>query len=196
MSVVIQGTGIVMKGMSFVCMLVVASLSFAWNAPPVAAQTLADGLGGFTQDSDEPIAIEADNLEVLDAENLAIFTGNVLVTQGTATLNTQTLRVHYQGGDESSVGPSSNQSLRLLEAIGAVEISSEDQFASGDRAEFDFVTEQIVMTGDVLLRQGGNVVRGQRLTVDLTTRESRLDAAATSSGSGRVTGVLIPGAGQ
>ena len=160
------------------------------------AQTLADGLTGFSQSSDDPIEIEADNLEVLDAQNLAIFRGNVEVVQGTATLTTRELRVHYEGGDGGAIGPGSNQGLRLLEAIGAVEIRSQDQFASGDEAQFDFISELITVTGDVVLQQGENLVRGQRLTVDLTTRESRLDAQSTTSGNRRVTGVFVPGAGQ
>lgn len=162
------------------------------------AQTLADGLSGFSQQSDDPIEIEADNLEVLDADRVAIFRGNVEVVQGAATLLTRELRVHYESGEDGAggIGPTSNQGLRLLEAFGDVEIRSEDQYASGDEAQFDFISEIITLTGSVVLQQGDNLVRGQRLTVDLTTRESRLDAApAASSGSGRVTGVFVPGAG-
>lgn len=157
-------------------------------AVPAGAQTLADGLAGFSQQSDDPIEIEADELEVLDADNVAIFRGNVVVVQGTATLRTRELRVHYQSGGDGAIGPTSNQGLRLLEAMGSVEIRSEDQYASGDRADFDFVAEIITMTGNVVLQQGENLVRGQTLTVDLAARESRLD-----SGPRRVTGVFVPG---
>lgn len=160
---------------------------------PVNAQTLADGLAGFSQQSDDPIEIEADELEVLDADNVAIFRGSVVVVQGTATLRTRELRVHYQAGGDGAIGPTSNQGLRLLEAMGSVEIRSEDQFASGDNAEFDFVAEVITLTGDVMLQQGENIVRGQRLTVDLNTRESSLVSASTT-GTGRVTGTFTPGA--
>jgi len=178
--------------------LVWMALAFlALGASSVGAQTLADGLSGFSQESDDPIEIEADNLEVLDAQNVAIFRGNVEVVQGTATLRTRELRVHYQSGEDGAIGPTSNQGLRLLEAFGAVEIRSEDQYASGDEARFDFVTEIITLTGAVLLQQGENVVRGQQLVVDLTTRESRLDAApSASSGSGRVSGTFVPGGNQ
>lgn len=170
---------------------------FALGASVASAQTLADGLSGFSQESDDPIEIEADNLEVLDAQNVAIFRGNVEVVQGTATLSTRELRVHYQSGGEGAIGPTSNQGLRLLEAFGAVEIRSEDQYAAGDEARFDFITEIITLTGSVILQQGENLVRGQQLVVDLNTRESRLDAApSTSSGSGRVTGVFVPGGAQ
>lgn len=187
------------KGRSVaLCLLAACSLALAsLSGHPVAAQTLADGLSGFSQGSDQPIEIEADNLEVLDAQNLAIFRGNVEVVQGTATLNTVELRVHYTTGQNGEIGPSSNQGLRLLEAMGDVRIRSEDQYATGNQARFDFESEIIVLTGNVMLQQGENIVRGQQLTVDLTTRESRLDSAPTaSSGSGRVTGVFVPGAGQ
>lgn len=180
-------------------MRIAGSVWLAWvvlaaivlGANPAYAQTLADGLSGFSQESDDPIEIEADNLEVLDAQNVAIFRGNVEVVQGTATLRTRELRVHYQAGEDGAIGPTSNQGLRLLEAIGAVEIRSEDQYAAGDQARFDFITEIITLTGSVVLQQGENLVRGQELVVDLTTRESRLD-----SGSRRVTGVFSPGGGQ
>ncbi len=179
-------------GLATLALLVLAPIGVS----QVHAQTLADGLSGFSQQSDDPIEIEADNLEVLDAERVAIFRGNVEVVQGTATLTTRELRVHYESSDDGSIGPTSNQGLRLLEALGDVEIRSEDQYASGDEAQFDFIAEIITLTGSVLLQQGDNLVRGQRLTVDLTTRESRLDASpAASSGSGRVTGVFVPGAG-
>lgn len=167
-----------------------------WLAAPMHAQgqTLADGLSGFSQESDDPIEIEADELEVLDAQSVAIFRGNVEVVQGTATLTTRELRVHYQAGEGGEIGPTSNQGLRLLEAFGAVEIRSEDQFASGDEARFDFIAEIITITGAVVLQQGDNLVRGQRLTVDLNTRESRLDAAPSATdGPRRVTGVFVPG---
>ena len=128
---------------------------------------------------------------------MAIFRGNVVVVQGTATLRTRELRVHYEAGGEGAIGPGSNQGLRLLEAMGAVEIRSQDQFASGDEARFDFLTEIITLTGSVVLQQGENLVRGQRLTVDLNTRESRLESSpAATSGGGRVTGVFVPGTGQ
>lgn len=168
-------------------MISLTLLSFAAIAP-AGAQTLADGLAGFSQQSDDPIEIEADELEVLDADNVAIFRGNVTVVQGTATLRTRELRVHYQSGGDGAIGPTSNQGLRLLEAIGSVEIRSEDQYAAGDRANFDFIAEIITMTGNVVLQQGENLVRGQTLTVDLNSRESRLD-----SGPRRVTGVFVPG---
>lgn len=165
-------------------------LLLSWLATaPAGAQTLADGLAGFSQQSDDPIEIEADELEVLDADNVAIFRGSVVVVQGTATLRTRELRVHYQAGGDGAIGPTSNQGLRLLEAMGAVEIRSEDQYAAGNTAEFDFVAEVITLTGDVLLQQGENIVRGQTLTVDLNSRESRLD-----SGPRRVTGRFTPGA--
>lgn len=181
------------RAVASVCLLGLTILMAA-AITSARAQTLADGLGGFTQQSNDPIEIEADALEVLDADRVAVFRGNVLVTQGTATLRTAELRVHYEAGADGAIGPTSNQGLRLLEAVGSVEIRSEDQFASGNQARFDFLSEIITLSGNVVLRQGENLVRGQQLVVDLNTRESRLDAAP-SSGGGRVTGVFVPGGG-
>jgi lipopolysaccharide export system protein LptA len=61
---------------------------------------------------------------------------------------------------------------------------------TGDTAVFDTKTNLITMLGGIVLTQGKNVLRGDRLLVDMTTGVSRVE-----SDSGRVQG-LFQSSGQ
>ncbi|TGV86582.1 LPS ABC transporter substrate-binding protein LptA, partial [Mesorhizobium sp. M2D.F.Ca.ET.145.01.1.1] len=51
-------------------------------APSLAQSSAASQVSGLKLAGDKPIQIESDKLEVRQAENVAIFTGNVTVVQG------------------------------------------------------------------------------------------------------------------
>ena len=57
---------------------------------------------------------------------------------------------------------------------------------TGETAVFDTKTNLITMLGGVVLTQGKNVLRGDRLLVDMTTGVSRVE-----SDSGRVQGLFM-----
>jgi len=50
---------------------------------------------GFSQNRDQPIQIEAAELEMRDKKNEATFSGNVKVVQGDTTMTSKTLVVFY-----------------------------------------------------------------------------------------------------
>ena len=120
-----------------------------------------------------------------DKSQSAVFSGDVVVTQGDAMLKTQRLVVHYDGSAAGGV----NQRISKLEASGRVYISSKDQTATGERATFDMNQQLMVMTGgEVVLSQGPNVVVGNKLTVNLKTGKADLEAKNT----GRVKVLIQP----
>lgn len=172
--------------------LVVGAL---WLPPPAAAQSVTDALSDFTVDSDAPVRIESDELEVRDRERMAIFTGNVVVRQGDTTLRTPRLEVHYTAATspEAAEQPGAGQAISRLAARGGVVVETRDQKATGDWADFDMETQEITLGGEVVLSQGQNVLRGGRLVVNLASGTSRL-LSAGSAESGRVQGLFIPGA--
>ncbi|MAA99345.1 MAG: lipopolysaccharide transport periplasmic protein LptA [Stappia sp.] len=152
---------------------------------PAAAQTFSDAFAGFGSNEREPIQIEAKELQVQDKNQSAVFSGDVVVTQGDAVLKTQRLVVRYDGSAAGGV----NQKIASLEASGRVYISSKDQTATGEHASFDMKRERMVMTGkQVVLSQGPNVVVGSRLTVNLKTGQADLEAPK----SGRVKVLIQP----
>jgi lipopolysaccharide export system protein LptA len=178
-------------------------------APAAAAQpaqSTPNALQGFSKSQGQPIKIESVSLEVRDKDKVATFIDNVKLVQGDTTLECKRLIVYYdeeatpgakkgkpaakpvaKKGAEPAAGQ--QQQIRKLEAKGGVVVTSKDQIATGDDGTYDMKSNTIVMTGNVTLTQGQNVVRGQKLFVDMGTGISRVEAAP---GQGRVDALFLP----
>jgi lipopolysaccharide export system protein LptA len=173
-----------------------------------AVQGVPNAMQGFSQNRDQPIQIEAASLEMRDKKKEATFAGNVKVVQGDTTMTSKTLVVFYDSTpapapaanakaaaksapiQSATPGPGGSSSIRRLEARGSVVVTQKDQVVTGETAVFDTKTNLVTMLGGVVLTQGKNVLRGDRLMVDMTTGVSRVE-----SDSGRVQG-LFQSSGQ
>jgi lipopolysaccharide export system protein LptA len=155
--------------------------------PGARAQTgtsagVPNALQGFSQNRGQPVQIEAATLEVRDKEKIATFSGNVKVVQGDTTMRCSSLVVYYDAQPNSgsmkaaSPGPGGSQQISRLEARGGVIVIQKDQTANGDIGVFDMKTNTVTLSGNVVVSQGANVMRGERLVVDMTTGVSRVDA--------------------
>ena len=93
-------------------------------------------------------------------------------------------------------GPAPGQSITKIDAKGNVIITDIDgQTAVGDWALYDMKKREIYMGDTVVLTQGENVIRGQKLVMNLDTGQTVVDAgAAGAEGSqgGRVRSVFVP----
>ena len=196
-----------------VCAFALALATIA--AGEAGAQSAVNGvpnaMQGFSQNRDQPIQIDAASLEMRDKKKEATFSGNVKVVQGDTTMTSKTLVVFYDSTQapaaapapanskvaaksapiqSTTPGPGGSSSIKRLEAHGNVVVTQKDQVVTGETAVFDTRSNLITMLGGVVLTQGKNVLRGDRLLVDMTTGVSRVE-----SDSGRVQG-LFQSSGQ
>ena len=174
-------------------------------------QGVPNAMQGFSQNRDQPIQIEAASLEVRDKKKEATFAGNVKVVQGDTTMTSKSLVVFYDQSSpqeqpppaqpkkgakaapgasmqSATPGPGGSSSIKRLEARGSVVVKQKEQVVTGDLAVFDTKANMINMSGGVVLTQCKNVLRGDRLMVDMTTGVSRVE-----SDSGRVQALFIQG---
>jgi len=172
---------------AFALMLVVAS------SPAIAQKTQTappNALQGFSQNRDEPVKIRAISLEVRDKERMATFSGDVHVVQGDTEMRCKQLVVMYDE-DPDTKGAKNNDSgskqIRRIEAKGGVTVTQKEQNASGDSGIFDMRANTVTLVGNVIVTRGTDVLRGQRLFVDLGSGRTTLD-----SGPGRVEGLFQP----
>jgi lipopolysaccharide export system protein LptA len=148
----------------------------------------------FSQDSDQPIKITSNSLEVRDKEHQATFVGNVIAVQGDSTLRCKKLVVFYEDNSGPAAAPkpgqkaSSNQQIKRLDCKGDVVIVQKDQTATGDNGTFEMKTNKALLTGNVVVTQGENVIRGDQLEIDMTTGVSRIE----SHNKGRVDALIKP----
>jgi lipopolysaccharide export system protein LptA len=179
------------------------------NAPPNALQ-------GFSQNRDKPIKITSATLEVRDKDKVATFGGDVHLVQGDTTMRSKTLVVFYEddtspkpatpsvgatvpakpatpSATTTQAGPQQNQQIKRVEAKGNVIVVQKDQTATGDAGVFDMRANTVTMVGNVVISQGQNVVKGDTLTVDMTTGVSRISCPKTQEKC-RVSGLFQPGA--
>jgi len=90
----------------------------------------------------------------------------------------------------ANAGPGGQQRIKRLEAYGNVVVTQKDQTATGEVGIYDLKTSSVTLTGNVLMTQGKNVLRGEKLWVDLATGVSRVEPA--KNGHGRVEGLFLP----
>lgn len=170
------------------------------NAKP-APSGPPNALQGFSQNRDQPVHIQAAKLEVHDKQQIATFSGDVRVKQGDTTMRTRILKVYYERDKNegkakaktikaATPGPGGEQRIRRLEAIGKVVVNQKDQTASGRLGVFDMKANTVTLSGNVVMTQGKNVLRGDRLVVNLTSGVSRIESG--KGGSGRVEGLFVP----
>lgn len=133
------------------------------------------GRAGFNSNS--PVDVEADRIEVQDRADRAIFSGNVVARQGNMTMTAARLTVAYT--DTSGVD------VQRLEASGGVTLRTPGETARGNFAIYDVNRRLVTMTGAVHLTQGQNRVQGGRLTLDLNTSRAVMDGGGST---GRVSG--------
>ena len=153
----------------------VLCLGLMLAALPATAQQVA--FGGLRADTRAPVEIVSDTLSVDQETGLAVFSGNVRAKQGDMRMSSAQLTVEYMGEDRSKI--------HFLRAAGDVILVSPTEQAQSDDAVYDVTTGQMVMTGNVLLTQGGSVLAGTQLDVDLKT--------GTGQMQGRVRTILQPG---
>jgi lipopolysaccharide export system protein LptA len=138
---------------------------------PAAAETAADLFSGFQAKSKDPVQVDAEVLEVYEegTQRISVFSGNVVVRRGNTTLKAATITLY------SDLAAKSVDAFTRIEAGGGIVVKSDDQTVSGKTAVVNMDTHTITVSGSVVLSQGGNVLTGSRLVINLTTGRARLE---------------------
>jgi len=192
-----------------------------WRAAAMGLTLAGGGLGApglaaaqISPQSSGPMDISADNGTFVAATCQSTWSGSAEVLQGTSRLRANEIRAFFKkkpGGGDGAAGkgggavgglPGGPQSAcgatDRIEADGDVFYVTPDQTARGDRAVYTADNDLIVMTGNVIVVQGKNVVRGDRLTIHVATRAAQMESDAHGRGApSRVRGVFYsnqPGA--
>jgi len=164
----------------------------------LGAALLALGLAGgaiaqVDTRSKAPIDITANQAEVIASKCVAIWRGAAEALQGQARLRADTISIYSTPKGTGANGQPACGGTDRIVADGHVYYVTPQQNARGDHAVYSAAADQIVITGDVILVQGKDVGRGDKLTLDVATREARLESNATGAGQpGRVRAVYYP----
>jgi lipopolysaccharide export system protein LptA len=164
--------------------LIAACLALACGAAPAAAQQIISPEGGT-------IVIDGDELELLDAEQVARWIGNVDARQGDSRLLADRMDIFF-----SKAGSQNQADITRIEATGSVRYITPDRNARADRGVYVAQTRQIEMCGNVtIVVRGTDTVAGECLIVEPESGSTRLLTSPDDRGDRskqRVRGVFYP----
>ena len=175
--------------------IILATASMATVGTTAIAQVQQQGSVSALKghNSNAPVDVTADRIEVQDRADRALFVGNVHATQAELTLDTARLTVAYsskRGAACAAPSGAGGVQIHRLDASGGVVVHSASETAKGDLGIYDLDRKLITIIGDVRLTQKDNVVTGQRLVINLDTGRAVVDGGppGVNSSGGRVTG--------
>ena len=168
-----------------------------WAAAAFAAGLLgaAPAWAQLAQNSDAPVDMTADELEVVNAQCLAIWRGSAEALQDNSRLRADTLKIFNKPRAPAKPGESSQScgALDHMEAQGNVFYVTPQQRVRGNSATYEAASQTITFIGDVVAAQGQNVIRGERMVINTTTGQGQMQADVKGRNKpGRVRGVFYP----
>jgi lipopolysaccharide export system protein LptA len=144
-------------------------------------------------DMNQPIQITSDKLEAFSEKRMVIFSGNALAVQGGRIIKADSLLLYYKqvagevGKGESTEVAKSGE-LEKMEAKGHVKITQGERVITGDNATYFSDTQKVIMTGNAVMREGKNVIRGEKIAVFLNENRGYVE----SNESKRVSATIYP----
>ena len=120
----------------------------------------------------KPIAILADSMEWNKQLGQAIAIGNARAIQGQTTIKANKII--------AVLSENNNQQIKELKAIGKVVFLKNEQLATGDQATYYLNQDKVIITGNVELKNDGNIIKGEKLIIDFLTGLSRMKGSNTN----------------
>lgn len=165
-----------------------------WMLTGAAAQAAPPALGS----GNKPIEITSDTLEVMQETHKAIFSGHVVAIQGDMRLKADRMIVHYRQQEQKGKQVPDKQeqgAVSKIEAEGNVFMSTPKETASGARGVYDVDTKIINLYNQVVLTRDQNVLKGDTLTYNLASGQSKVTGAASAAqgkSPARVRALFVP----
>jgi lipopolysaccharide export system protein LptA len=141
-------------------------------APPASAQEAAPGVN-----------VEADELEVNNTTKTNVFRGNVVALRDGTLIKCDVMTV--VNVDVKQPDGTMKSQVEVIHAKGKVTIKTDGETITSDWADIYDQQDKLIAGGNVTLVQDKNVVKGQKLTVNLKTKNTVMTG-------GRVKGSFVP----
>ncbi len=149
-----------------------------------------------TADKNKPIDLEADAVKVDDAKQLSIYTGNVILTQGTLIIRAEKLIVQEdsQGFQHSTSLGTPNKPTTFKQKR---EGKNEYMEGSAQRIEYDGRMDKVQLYTRAWVKRGEDVVNGDYIMYDANAEYAEVigggnEGADSITPKGRVRAVIQP----
>jgi len=132
-------------------------------------------LWALATDRDQPIEIEADQLEVREQERVSIYQGNVKLVQGSLEINADRVVIHFNEANE----------LTLMEMTGTPatlrQLDDNQQEMWGEAKQIDYTQSKslLELRDSARLSQAGDIIESDLIRIN--TENSSLQAGSMES---------------
>jgi lipopolysaccharide export system protein LptA len=150
--------------------------------------------GSRLLDENQPIQIVSDRLDAFSEKKLVVFSGNAVATQGGRIIKADRLFLYYRNrSQDKSVAEAAAKlgqtgDLDRVEAKGRVTITEGIRTVTGSDAIYYQDTQKIIMTGNAVMREGENIIRGDKIVVLLNENRGIVESETNK----RVTATIYP----
>lgn len=160
-----------------------------------AAMALLFSCGALaeTADREQPIDLEADNVTVNDAKKTSVYTGNVILTQGTLVIHADRLVVREDAnGFQHSTSYGNPTTFKQKQ-------EGKDEYIQGSaqRIEYDGRMDKVQLYTKAWVKRGEDIVNGEYIMYDAGAEYAEVigggsPAASSTAPKGRVRAVIQP----
>lgn len=136
------------------------------------------------------INIKSKSLVIKNNEDLAIFYDDVVVKQGNITLKADEIVVFTEAT------PEGKKKFKIIEAKDNVFFTASGKEATADKARYVIDDKLVSLSGNVELKEKGNMVKGDKFTYNVASGKSSiksLNSDGSESKKTRVKAVITPG---
>lgn len=139
----------------------------------------------LSSDRDQPIHIEADNLQIDDTRNISIYQGNVAMQQGSLNIKAERIIFHFDD----------TKNLQWIEITGAPatfnQLNAKQEPISGSALKMDYYEDKSLMelTGDAQFQSNQDTIESEFISINTETEAMQ---AGDRQGKSRVRMLIQP----
>lgn len=158
----------------FALLILILVMGFGERA---AAEKSGNSLTDKLVQSDSPLHISSDRMEVLQKDRFIMFEGHVTIEQDDLTITANRMKVFAaasgkQKGKEKDSQSAMMEKIDRIEVEGNVRISQRDKLATSEKAVYYHHEQKIVLMGRPVVSQGKDKVQGRLITLYIAQGKS------------------------
>jgi lipopolysaccharide export system protein LptA len=168
-----------LRNLPFPALILLTSIGLSLTASPAVA---------LESDEDQPLYLEADNADLDEAKAMSVYTGNVLIQQGSLVIRADQVTMHH-GEDRKP---------HKIIAVGKPatyrqELEGEEEAIRAEALRMEYLTDkdEITLIDEAVVFQGEDTFRNDRIVYD--RGNARVKAGSDVQGKERVKILINPG---
>lgn len=133
-----------------------------------ATLLLASQAQALPNDREQPVKVSADKLEANRSQNLSVYSGNVVISQGSLQIRADRVEVHGNTKGEINKVIATGTPAHFQQQV---EESTSPVKARAKRIEFLVSSDALQLSGEAFVDRDGNTLSAERIDYDLKSEQ-------------------------